>query len=354
MCTSPISILNPNYGLGHIGLNRFKNTVDKYIQVPCGTCYECLSSKQTYFSQPILIELISRDLYYGMLSIRDDMFEYTDVLDYHLKILPFKTLQLALRRMRKDERYKDLRYLCVAEYGGKTHRPHFHFVFSLPREKDLYKRALIANNLFHDTLKYWCRNVGSHRNPIYKPMLTYHKGRDGRFNYHCDFVNYNQCKKFALTFYYSKYLFKPDEYIQKLRTKIKLDERLTEDERKYLLRSITPKFVKSPKFGAIETDEQRDHIRNCISLSNSNKYVAMPWQFIDPFDGSVSPMKPSLRQRVVSVDDMQYKYDHVPHEENSFSFLIRPDLSDSINVVAKHSYDIRKKNRIKNLLFEKY
>lgn len=325
MCISPISILNPNFRQGSLGFNRFKNTTDKYIQVPCGNCPQCLSLRQEYFNQTVLLELLNRDLYYGMLSIQPSMMEYTNVGEYHVKKLPWHTLQLALRRLRSMPKYKDLRYLVVGEYGGETHRPHFHFIISLPKAKDNYSRLIVHNDLFRDVLKNWSKNVGSHRVPVYKDMLRY-VNKNGHFNYHCDFVDTTPLRKFGLSFYFSKYMFKADDYIRKLLQKISLDDSLSRDEQLSLIRDLKPRYIKSPKFGSIESDIQKQHLQKCIDVSLSPQYIKLPFQWIDPFTGQISPMSPTIRKKIVTIDHLQYKYDHTDHLPLSFSFDNPKDL----------------------------
>ena len=68
MCTSPISILNPNFRQGKLGFNRIHNTVDKYIQVPCGHCRQCIATKQSYFLQKYDVELMDNELFFFTLT----------------------------------------------------------------------------------------------------------------------------------------------------------------------------------------------------------------------------------------------------------------------------------------------
>ncbi len=327
MCISPLSILNPNYRQGSLGFNRFKNTTDKYIQVPCGNCSQCLSLRQEYFNQTVLLELLNRDLYYGMLSIQPSMIEYTNVGSYHVMKLPWHTLQLSLRRLRKLPEYKDLRYLIVGEYGSLRHRPHFHFIVSLPKAKDNYSRLIVHDKLFKDILKNWSKNEGSSRVPIYRDMCQYIR-KGNNYNYHCDFVDTSPLRKFGLSFYFSKYMFKADDYIRKLLQKISLDDSLTPAEKSSLIHDLKPRYIKSPKFGCIESDLQKKHLQKCIDVSLSSQYIKLPFQWIDPFTGQISPMSPNIRKKCVTIEHLQYKYDHTDHLPLSFSFDNPKDLVD--------------------------
>ena len=352
MCISPITILNPNYNQGKLGLNRFKNTTDKYIQVPCGNCSQCLSLRQEYFNQIVLLELLNRDLYYGALTIQPSMMEYTNIKDYHVQKLPWHTLQLALRRLRKLPEYNDLRYLIVGEYGSLRHRPHFHFIVSLPKSKDNYSRLIVHDKLFKDILKHWTKNVGSSRVPIYLDMCRYIR-KGNNYNYHCDFVDTSPLRKFGLSFYFSKYMFKADPYIHKLLQKISLDDSLTPAESRELIHDLKPRYIKSPKFGCIESEVQSKHLQKCIDISLSPKYIKMPFQWIDPFTGQISPMSPTIRKKIVTIEHLQYKYDNTDHLPFSFSFDESKDLVDLHDIFLDISRKKRYLQKTKDKIFER-
>ena len=70
MCISPITIENPNFRQGKLGYNRIHNTIDKYIQVPCGHCRQCIATKQSYFLQKYDVELMDNELFFFTLTYK--------------------------------------------------------------------------------------------------------------------------------------------------------------------------------------------------------------------------------------------------------------------------------------------
>ena len=66
MCISPIQIKNPYLGLGKLGLNRLHDTVNTYINVPCGHCPACTSLRQTWINQRVQMESLDNYLDLGL------------------------------------------------------------------------------------------------------------------------------------------------------------------------------------------------------------------------------------------------------------------------------------------------
>lgn len=113
-----------------------------FYQVPCGKCKECLSNKQSewnvraYYEYKACIDKGGFVLFVT-LTYNEDNLPYVDLYDYqnnYLDTLPCFNkvdIQHFLHRLRKRLSRKvnhtvNLKYLITSEYGGTTHRPHYH------------------------------------------------------------------------------------------------------------------------------------------------------------------------------------------------------------------------------------
>lgn len=92
--------------------------------VPCGKCAFCLTSKRSSWMFRIHHEMRLQEHRGYFLTFTYDQ--------KHVKRGPegfslrFKDIQLYLKRLRKAKYYA--KYVCVGEYGSKTHRPHYHML----------------------------------------------------------------------------------------------------------------------------------------------------------------------------------------------------------------------------------
>lgn len=98
-----------------------------YLVVPCGHCAICKTSKINSFVHRCKLESQCYDYY-----------PYFCTFTYDNEHIPFdgvrvRDAQLFLKRFRRNlERAgydSKIRYVLVAEYGKKTHRPHYHAIF---------------------------------------------------------------------------------------------------------------------------------------------------------------------------------------------------------------------------------
>lgn len=125
MCTFPRTISNPQ--------KRFRTYYDRVsITVPCGHCDECVSSKRS--------EWFIRSYYEYLSTIDVHGFVLAPTLTYNPENIPmynglpcFDSLHIRgfIKRLRKSlfdiyKRNVALKYLICSEYGGNTHRPHYH------------------------------------------------------------------------------------------------------------------------------------------------------------------------------------------------------------------------------------
>lgn len=141
MCYSPITVLDP----------RFKR-MKKYISVPCGKCYQCVSKKRHQWTFRLYQQLKSstKGCYFVTLTYDNEHIPYKSVLDdndeYLYSLWCFNKHHVSdfVRSLRDRIRYKgklqgipkvklkdytNFKYFCASEYGSKTHRPHYHILF---------------------------------------------------------------------------------------------------------------------------------------------------------------------------------------------------------------------------------
>lgn len=120
MCTRPITIKNPDP-------HKFLGVT---LQVPCGSCPECLKSRQDSWKLRLMEESNNwKYLYFFTLTYNDDSLPLTaDGLSTASK----RDVQLWLKRFRIAYFRSKLvpfhgKYFICAEYGPNgTHRPHYH------------------------------------------------------------------------------------------------------------------------------------------------------------------------------------------------------------------------------------
>lgn len=113
MCLSPLSIPRPN-GRGN---------TDR-ITVPCSKCAACLSRKRQHWQLRLSQEFkSSSSAYFVTLTYNDENLYFNS---HGLASVTKRDVQLFLKRLRKKTKFK---YFCVAEYGTRTYRPHYHLLF---------------------------------------------------------------------------------------------------------------------------------------------------------------------------------------------------------------------------------
>ena len=126
-CTSPIKIyVNEEYGKLNIG---------------CGKCLACRIQKRKEWSMRLWHELSYYDRHVFLTLTYDD---------FHLpdnESLRKRDLQLFIKRLRKNlsKDGRQIKYFACGEYGGTTHRPHYHaIVYGLGLDKS--DKQLVMDN----------------------------------------------------------------------------------------------------------------------------------------------------------------------------------------------------------------
>ena len=105
------------------------------VTVPCGKCLECLSANRQSWSFRLTKELkTSSSAVFVTLTYEDAKLPLQKNDDGMLTpTVEKRDIQTFLKRLRKKFPSSGIRYYLTAEYGPKTHRPHYHaIIFNLP------------------------------------------------------------------------------------------------------------------------------------------------------------------------------------------------------------------------------
>lgn len=133
-------------------------------------------------------------------------------------------------------------------------------------------------------LSEWTHNVGTNKFPIYKPNFTDTK-RGYLRNFDCDFVDTIKEDSDDVSFYVSKYMMKYDEYTDKLKRWIYVND---PENFKELWSLVKPKILYSKGFGNKSSKLVKKFIEDCLYLSigSSSLYPL----FFNPNNGKSFPM----------------------------------------------------------------
>lgn len=305
MCSRPYFIDNPYYGLQNIGYNYLHDTIHAKIPVPCGICPSCIALKQSYFVQRCQMESLDNMLFMCTLTYSEDMIPFKIVNGFKLRYADFSDVQKMFKRIRKGNLFgMPFKYFCVSEYGGERHRPHFHLIFSFPRPAKVdYLDYLNFEKKFHDVvLSEWRRNVGTIRKPIYKPLCKYINTSRGRtFDFHYINPASTEAGEQDVSFYVTKYLLKSNDYVDRLKSALKLNSS-TEEEFIDNWKLFKPRCAISKDWGNSKSPNVRKYIRKCINVSLSDRSLPYPI-FINPISGQEFPMSPFYRKKFLTISD---------------------------------------------------
>ncbi len=122
---------SPMYRVSGLYLGRKNHPLDKIV--PCGSCIACRLNKASDWAARMILELdVAGSALFLTLTYDDEHLPVVESDGELLGSLRKADCQLFLKRLRK--RFSDLkiRYYISGEYGGRTHRPHYHaIVFGL-------------------------------------------------------------------------------------------------------------------------------------------------------------------------------------------------------------------------------
>lgn len=303
MCLSPIKIENPYRGLRNVGLNRFHDCSSAYLLVPCGNCSSCVALRQSYYVQRAQMESINHHLFMLTLTYNTHSLRYKVVNGRKLYYADFTDCQKMFKRLRN--RGLKFSYMLVSEYGTERHRPHFHAIISVPKNKgDTYHDIMNWEYKLQDMfLGEWRRNYGSDTKPIYKPLCSLvvnHRGRN--FDLHYIEPNATAKKGDDVVFYVSKYILKADKWVDRLKSALKLN--LSPEEFEDVWKYLKPRCSISKNFGDYSSLEVKDHIRKGIELAKLSG-SEFPY-FIHPLNGQTFPLAPVYKRRFMTMEDLEH------------------------------------------------
>lgn len=332
MCLNPILIKNVNYGyhansLRGSGLANYKDTESQYIAVPCNNCPVCIALRQNYFVQRVQMESFDSAIFFFTLTYNNETLPSVNVAGRKITYWDISHIQNMFKRIRKHGLLPPFKYVVALERGTKRHRPHFHGLLFIPfkyfcRFPDNPSRGecnSMALDVQDALLKEWTHNVGSRKFPVYIPNFTDIKRGNFR-NFDCSFVDTLKQDAEDVSFYVSKYLLKYDEYSNKLKQWIYVND---PDNFKQLWSLVKPKILYSKGFGNKKSKLVQNFIEDCLYLSIGSTSV-YPCYF-SPHNGKSFPLS-------------RYYYSLIPAHIQEIFLKRQKDatgtLSDKSNVTA--------------------
>lgn len=343
MCLSPVLIKNTNANIlsKNTKFSDLYDTTTQYIQVPCGRCPVCVALRQQYIVQRVQMESLDNLIVFGTLTYNKATLPTLDVNGYPIKYADVRHFQDMIRLIRKNKLLPDFRYMAVSEFGGKKHRPHWHFMLFYPKSAivDDYRKLnswhldALQGQLWPIFLKYWRHNNGSRKFPDWQPNCDFHQTKYLR-NYDLQIVDTisHDCSDSA--FYVTKYSTKSSDYVDRLKSAIRLNT--SENEFKEIWQKIKPRFLFSKGFGNYHSPLVVDHIRKGIEYSLRDPECFYP-HFISPYTGQHYPLSPYYREKFITADeDIIFKERVLAHSSTGV-------ISDADIGIPMTSYEIEQK-----------
>lgn len=328
MCLSPITIENPYYKLGNVGLNAFHNTIDSRLQVPCGHCPQCVAMRQGFYLQRVQMESLRSHLFMFTLTYNDESLVYTDAGDYQIAYPYISDIQNMFKRLRRAGH--KFRVTYVTEYGSLHYRPHYHGILAIdkflgnPRDLEQKYRKIFS--------KEWRRNYSDDPfNPDWRPLFTpvIKKGRCTTFDFHWIepvMDHDNDC-----AFYVSKYITKYDSRTLGLLRKILQDPSLTDEETSFLYKCIRTRCNTSKDFGDYRDSQISAYINKCASRETLFRYP----QYYDIYSGKQMPMSPYYGKHVIGFEHLYKRLLNSDYVDDMSTNFVRKDS----NLDLRQSFD---------------
>lgn len=359
MCTCPILIPNKlktrsKFGRAMLSNNQYINGIkdieSEYLRVPCNHCSECLKRRQLEITQRCQNELLDHYCFFGTLTYSPEAIPHFVTSDgSDITFANCRDFSLMVKRIRKNNLLpRPFHYILVSERGTTKGRPHFHYLMFVPKydsDSD-YTPVELEKLIYCVVFNEWRRNVGSTRNPVWQPLFHYHeKFVAGKkiCNFDLHYVTSHSSDKGAddVSFYVSKYIFKPSKFERLLYSRLRASLDPIEFFRTWSV--VKSRSVFSKRVG-YHSDKQKSKIQYCINTSSSNKNG---FQFFQS-DGKPVPLAryyrryaslDALRSSVIarggpiSLYDIPSVADHYNSEQSSLRvrhFIESKDISDLI------------------------
>lgn len=332
MCLCPVSIRNPYCGCDPSkGYNYLHDCVSQYIEVPCGHCKDCVTTRQSAYSVradlesfkfrsvPFMLTLTYNNVMCPRLPAVGDCLDNIPVLCWKHVTDMFKRLRIYIERNPESALSKlicppriyvvngrersipSFKYMFVGEYGKNHLRPHYHALLYLipPYSVDSPQFNIWRNNVvavLGDWFRNnWAVNVGTRKHPVYKPLYTYIRkrtatGYQSTFDFHA-VIHSDTVADSSPMYYVTKYLFKPSKRLEKFKKLVfaKWMNNELSDERFQLFHTATTRNLRLSKFFGFPLDEvQIERVQFSInkSISISKSY---PVYFSSSGDSEVFP-----------------------------------------------------------------
>lgn len=109
-----------------------KDTVSRYIPVPCGHCAECVRLRSTGVLQRVQLEAQFGWPFFCTLTYNDQAMPRLTCSDgVSIRYADISDVQNMIKRLRSSDAFgRRFRYFGVSELGSQKGRPHFHLIFS--------------------------------------------------------------------------------------------------------------------------------------------------------------------------------------------------------------------------------
>lgn len=210
--------------------------------------------------------------------------------------------RLMVKRIRKDNLFeRPFSYWCTTEYGGRTHRPHFHYVIFVEKQPgdDSYTGQELALKWEKIFISQWKRRVGGTTfKPVYKPLSRFIRKPDGTGTYDVHLVTENYGKSEDISdvmFYISKYCLKFDKWV---RTKKQaMYSTMIAEEYSEAWKKLRPRMLISKEFGI--SKDTRTFVTDCINFALKNGHVGPV--YVNP-DGKTFPLSPYYRKKFLTLE----------------------------------------------------
>lgn len=191
----------------------------------------------------------------------------------------------------------------------------------------LVEKISKAEFLFKLFLRYWRRNYGSTRKPIWKSLCTYVRCGN-KYNYDLHYLDPFSSKDGldSVAFYVSKYLLKYDEFVEKFRSKLYftfIDDKTGKFRDAWS--KFRPRILLSKGFGSPDDPKVQEHIIKGINFALSDPNALFAY-YISAHNGSTYPLAPYYSNRFVS-------------SESQLIFCLRRPEFDDIKPSDYDDYD---------------
>ncbi len=372
MCECPTIIKNPYAGCNPSkGYNYLHDCVSAYIEVPCGKCRECISTKQDTYSVRSMVER-SRSIPFfltltydnkhvpRMDSVGDclDRFAYPDykhVSDMFKRLRRYIEKTDSIRSLFAEELEEKIynsdkvvktppfKYLAVQEYGKINLRPHFHIllfvripsaVASSSRQSAMFNSWVTSIEGFLNQWfrRNWAINVGSKWQPKYETLYTYvRRGQYCTYDFH-RIVETDSCPSNSPVYYVTKYLYKFNKRLNKFSKFVyaQFKQGKLSEERLHFFDKVSRMCAKTSNyFGFPMTDDIIERVVRSIHRSKMD-YPCFPKYFDS--EGVSHPFPRSWKPRFLLLDDrthFAYMYEENNNELIDYQYESRKRIQNS-------------------------